>query len=66
MAEKLAKGPTCAYGTVKKLLMASFDSSIEGQMELEARGIAEMSTTTDGKEGIKAFLEKSKADFCGQ
>lgn len=65
MAEKFAKGPTLAYGTVKKLLMASFDSSIEGQMELEARGITEMSATTDGKEGIKAFLEKSKANFCG-
>lgn len=66
IAESIANGPTIAFGTVKKLLATSFDTSVEGQMELEARGIAKMATTDDGKEGISAFLEKRQAAFNGK
>ena len=65
LADQLAQGPTRAYGTVKKLLLTSFDTSLESQMELEARGIAEMTTTADGLEGITAFTEKRKPEFSG-
>ena len=40
LAQKLAQGPTQAYGQVKALLDRSFDHSLESQMELEARAIA--------------------------
>jgi 2-(1,2-epoxy-1,2-dihydrophenyl)acetyl-CoA isomerase len=50
---------------VKKLLATSFQESLETQMELEARGIAEMAGTADGREGIDAFLSKRAPGFRG-
>lgn len=64
-AKTLAAGPTKAYGQVKKLLLTSFDNSLETQMEQEARGIAAMTQTADGKEGIASFLEKRKPSYKG-
>lgn len=63
LAAKLAGGPTQAYGQVKALLDGSFDQSLESQMELEARAIAGLVTTTDGQEGLHAFLEKRRPQF---
>ena len=65
-AEKLAQGPSRAYGTVKRLLQASFQESLETQMELEAQGMAAMSKTVDGQEGISAFVEKRKPSYQGK
>jgi 2-(1,2-epoxy-1,2-dihydrophenyl)acetyl-CoA isomerase len=63
LASKFAAGPTLAFGQVKSLLNASFDNGLETQMELETRGISDMSKTDDGKEGIQAFLAKRKPEF---
>jgi len=65
LARDLASGPTRAFGVVKKLLATSFHESLETQMELESRGIAEMAGTADGREGIAAFLAKREAKFRG-
>jgi 2-(1,2-epoxy-1,2-dihydrophenyl)acetyl-CoA isomerase len=65
LASKFAAGPTLAFGQVKSLLNASFDNGLETQMELETRGISDMSKTDDGKEGIQAFLAKRKPEFKG-
>lgn len=65
LAKKLAQGPTQAYGTVKKLLLASFENGLETQMELEAGGITRLLSGADGKEGVSAFLEKRKPAFKG-
>ena len=66
LAGKLASGPTRAFGQVKTLLNASFDNGLETQMELESRGIADMARSTDGLEGIAAFLAKRKPVFTGK
>jgi 2-(1,2-epoxy-1,2-dihydrophenyl)acetyl-CoA isomerase len=66
LATKLASGASLAYGAVKTLLNESFEHSLEAQMELEARAIAELVASGDGQEGIKAFLEKRKPQFSGQ
>ena len=66
LAAKLASGPTVAFGRVKALLDASFDNALETQMEYEARAIADMITTDDGKEGLNAFLNKRKPEFSGR
>lgn len=66
LAGKLAAGPTLAYGTTKRLLNESLSSTLETQMEYEARGIADSSVSKDGREGVSAFLEKRKPTFSGQ
>ena len=66
LAEKFASGPTLAYGKVKNLLNASFDNGLETQMELETRGISDMARSSDGREGIQAFLNKRKPNFKGK
>lgn len=65
LAQKIANGPTQAFGQVKALLNSSFEQSLETQMEYESRAIAQMITTADGQEGLDAFLNKRKPDFKG-
>ncbi len=65
-AAALAQGPTKAFGEAKRLMREGLEGSLETQMELEARAIAAAGARPDGREGIKAFLEKRKADFKGQ
>jgi len=65
LARTLAQGPTEAFGSAKRLLHTGWNQSLETQMELESRAIAEAGGTADGKEGIKAFVEKRKAKFTG-
>ena len=66
LAAQLARGPTQAFGTVKRLLADSLSNGLETQMEHEARGIADASVTRDGREGVSAFLDKRKPTFVGE
>ena len=67
LARKLAAGPTAAFGAVKTLLNGTFEQTLESQMELEARSIADLAAAGDGdgREGINAFVEKRKPQFKG-
>lgn len=66
LAAQLARGPTLAFGGVKKLLQMAPNDSLESQMERETRMIVDMATSIDGKEGIRAFVEKRKPTFRGE
>jgi 2-(1,2-epoxy-1,2-dihydrophenyl)acetyl-CoA isomerase len=66
LAASLSNGPTKAYGMVKKLLVQTFNESLETQMEIEGRGISDISRTEDAKAGIRAFLNKEKPVFEGR
>ena len=66
LACKLADGPTRAFGTTKELLHRGLSESLETQMELETRAIADAVRTDDAKEGIQSFLEKRKPNFIGR
>ena len=66
LARELAAGPTLSFGAVKTLLNGTFEQTLESQMELEARSIADLSRSHDGQEGIRAFLEKRRPVFTGQ
>lgn len=66
LARSFATGATLAYGAVKRMLHESFAGTLETQMELEARTIAGMSHTRDGREGIDAFLDKRTPIFEGR
>lgn len=65
MADKLASGPTLAHGGIKKLVQMSLNDTLESQMERETRSIVELSTSADGLDGVKAFVEKRRPDFTG-
>lgn len=66
LAAKLASGPTRSFGMIKKLLQASFGNGLETQMEMESSGIAAMSQTEDGREGMQAFVARRTPDFKGR
>ncbi|HEY5656247.1 MAG TPA: enoyl-CoA hydratase-related protein, partial [Myxococcota bacterium] len=65
LAKALAQGPTRAFGAVKVLLNESLGGNLETQMEREARGIVAMGRSADGREGVRAFVEKRKPIFVG-
>ena len=65
-AGRLAAGPTRAFGTAKRLLLDGFAQSLDTQMEYESRGIADCLSSADGREGVRAFLDKRKPVFRGR
>jgi 2-(1,2-epoxy-1,2-dihydrophenyl)acetyl-CoA isomerase len=62
LAERLAAGPTGAYGAVKRLL-AEAEPGFEAQLGRESRSIAARGASAEGREGIAAFLDKRRARF---
>jgi 2-(1,2-epoxy-1,2-dihydrophenyl)acetyl-CoA isomerase len=66
LVAELAKGPTQAYGGVKRLLYTATNTSLAEQMELETEWLTEMAGTTDVQEGIAAFLAKRPPQFSGR
>jgi 2-(1,2-epoxy-1,2-dihydrophenyl)acetyl-CoA isomerase len=65
IAQRLARGPTVAYGEAKRLMNASFDRGMEAQMEDELVAFARCAATEDLREGVTAFVQKRKASFRG-
>lgn len=63
LSRALAQGPTGAFGSAKRLLHGGWNQTLETQMELESRAIAETGGSAEGQEGIKAFVEKRKPGF---
>ena len=66
LAEQIAKGPTLAYGTTRRLLLESFDNSFSQQLDAEEKAILDMAKTEDGLGGIAAFKDKRKPEFKGE
>ena len=63
LADQMAATAKGSNGGVKNLLLSTFSSGLEEQMELEGRLIAGLADSADGREGIDAFLAKRKAEF---
>lgn len=66
LADRLASGPTFAYGTTKRLLTAEQDMSLASAIEMEAMTQALLMTTEDHAEFHRAFKEKRDPDWRGR
>lgn len=62
-AERIARGPTLAYGKTKHLLYASLDHDFFEQIRLEEESFAQCAQSVDFAEGITAFVQKRKPEF---
>jgi 2-(1,2-epoxy-1,2-dihydrophenyl)acetyl-CoA isomerase len=65
LAQKLAAGPTRAFGLTKRLLNATFETDLAHSLELEGHFQALATTTGDLREGMAAFKEKRDTQFTG-
>ena len=66
LAERLAQGPTVAYGLAKTGLYQGLGMSLEDVLNLEARNQAIAARTPDRAEGVAAFREKRPPRFSGR
>jgi 2-oxoglutaroyl-CoA hydrolase len=54
-----------ALKTIKRVLTASYDTSLNVGLEVEGHAYEKLRDSSDYKEGIAAFTEKRKANFTG-
>lgn len=66
IAERLAAGPTAAYGRTKALLRASLDRDLAGQLDAERANFIGGTFGGDFAEGVAAFLGKRRPVFRGE
>ena len=64
-AQRLAGGPTLAYGHMRRLLRAGLDHDLATQLQAEAQAFDACAHSADLREGINAFLAKRKPQFSG-
>jgi methylglutaconyl-CoA hydratase len=60
VVQKLLQGSSQAHGATKRLLSQVWDAPEEQQLDVAARYIADARASSDGKEGLAAFLDKRK------
>jgi len=63
--QRLAAGPTLAYGHLKRLIRISLDNDLSAQLDAEAAGFQACAGTGDFAEGVAAFLDKRTPHFTG-
>src|SRR6266849_6909647 len=63
--EVTARGPI-AVRLAKQAVLASFETTLEEGLEMERKNFFLLFATEDMREGMRAFIEKRKADFKGR
>ena len=66
VAERLAAGPTQAYGRTKALMRRSLDRPLHEQLEAEKDAFLRCARTQDFRDGVAGFVEKRKVAFAGR
>src|SRR5262245_15360201 len=66
LAERLARGPTLAYGLAKTGLYQGLTMSLEDTLNMEARNQAIAARSQDRAEGAAAFRDKRQPRFIGR
>lgn len=65
-AERIAAGPTRAFGEIRRLFATALSQPFEAQLEDEAQALSRVAAGADAREGILAFVEKRKPVFRGE
>jgi enoyl-CoA hydratase/carnithine racemase len=65
-AEKLAEGPTLAIAAVKRCVSHAANGDLDAGLALERAEAALLMQSTDGKEGLQAFLQSRRPTFTGR
>ena len=63
MLDGLLKTSLNSFAWSKRLFLESFNNTLETQLELERQGISKCASHPDGREGVRAFVEKRKPVF---
>jgi 2-(1,2-epoxy-1,2-dihydrophenyl)acetyl-CoA isomerase len=66
LAHELAAGPTAAYAAARRLMHECWVTDLETQLQLETESIARLGASADGREGMRAFVEKRAPKFQGR
>lgn len=66
LAQRLAAGPTMAYGRLKRLFRQSFETDLASQLDAESEAFRASTQTHDFSEGLTAFFGKRPAVFEGR
>lgn len=66
LVQRLAKGPTRAFGHLKQLMRESFNSELSAHLDAESQAFLACANTHDFREGVGAFLSKRAPVFTGQ
>ena len=66
IAKTIVSMPPLAVMQIKEVTLAGQDASLEAAMILERKAFQLLFSTTDQKEGMRAFLEKRKPEFRGR
>jgi 2-(1,2-epoxy-1,2-dihydrophenyl)acetyl-CoA isomerase len=65
LAAQLAAGPVRAMVRTRSLVRAAAVRTLDDQLDEEARLIAESAADPEGREGVRAFVERRAPDFGG-
>lgn len=63
LALDLSRAAPQSNAVIKRLLLQTFGNTLETQMEIEGRAIAQCAGSPHGQEGIRAFVEKRRPEF---
>ena len=66
LAKEIASKPPVAVRLAKEAVLKAFDTTIEGGLEFERKNFYLLFASDDQKEGMKAFVEKRKAEWKGK
>lgn len=66
LAKKIASKPPLAVQALKASIVKSFNASLDDGLTFERQKFNSLFSTRDQKEGMKAFIEKRKAEWKGR
>jgi len=63
LAQRLASGPTLAYGALRRLMRQSCEHSFAEQLDAEKQSFVRCMGTEDFRAGVEAFYARQKPTF---